>query len=334
MLCLYFSLVYDVTKPESSTNLLKWLTEFIQQADIRDPENFPFVLVGNKIDNQRDRALTKRQGQELAIRLKRICKDAAVDRWRDTPQGGLTYERYGLTRRRSTLLSGSTTSAGESVIPGPRGRMFGVSRTPKSDAPSSPMSASPTSPTLPHPDGPSAPKLPWAGSSTRLKDPHWRDSITSRYSLYETASEFSEEDFGKTSVSSDEGEWESSQAASVDEAEEGSSESEQESDNVDVDALSKSANTLLLQPVSASKVSSPPLQTNLSTGGLPLFEVSAKIGTRIEEIFAYIAENVRTPKYSFDILAGDEEDWDSVGSRKGKVSVMATPRSSGSSCAC
>lgn len=41
-------LVYDVTSPSSFQKLDSWLNEFIRLAD--PPENFPFVLVGNKID--------------------------------------------------------------------------------------------------------------------------------------------------------------------------------------------------------------------------------------------------------------------------------------------
>ncbi|KAI8817982.1 uncharacterized protein EV422DRAFT_574449 [Fimicolochytrium jonesii] len=58
-------LVYDVTKPESVTNLLKWMTDFIRQADIPNPDSFPFVVVGNKVDVS-NRAVSKRQGQEIA----------------------------------------------------------------------------------------------------------------------------------------------------------------------------------------------------------------------------------------------------------------------------
>ncbi|KAI9093131.1 P-loop containing nucleoside triphosphate hydrolase protein [Phlyctochytrium arcticum] len=62
-------LVYDVTNPASTASLYKWMTEFIRQADIRDPERFPFVLVGNKMDDTRGRAVSKWEGQELAPSL-------------------------------------------------------------------------------------------------------------------------------------------------------------------------------------------------------------------------------------------------------------------------
>ncbi len=43
-------LVYDVTAPQSFKALDSWRDEFLIQASPRDPDNFPFVVLGNKID--------------------------------------------------------------------------------------------------------------------------------------------------------------------------------------------------------------------------------------------------------------------------------------------
>lgn len=43
-------LVYDVTSPNTFKSLDSWRDEFLIQASPRDPENFPFVVIGNKID--------------------------------------------------------------------------------------------------------------------------------------------------------------------------------------------------------------------------------------------------------------------------------------------
>eukprot|EP00878_Enallax_costatus_P001655 GHUV01001807.1.p1 GENE.GHUV01001807.1~~GHUV01001807.1.p1 ORF type:complete len:207 (+),score=38.84 GHUV01001807.1:185-805(+) len=43
-------LVYDVNSTKSFENLDTWRDEFLIQAQPRDPENFPFVVLGNKID--------------------------------------------------------------------------------------------------------------------------------------------------------------------------------------------------------------------------------------------------------------------------------------------
>ena len=43
-------LVYDVNNSKSFDTLDSWRDEFLIQASPRDPENFPFVVLGNKID--------------------------------------------------------------------------------------------------------------------------------------------------------------------------------------------------------------------------------------------------------------------------------------------
>jgi len=42
-------LVFDVTSPTSFKALDSWRDEFLIQASPRDPENFPFVVLGNKV---------------------------------------------------------------------------------------------------------------------------------------------------------------------------------------------------------------------------------------------------------------------------------------------
>merc|ERR1712130_429684 len=43
-------LVFDVNIAKTFENLDLWRDEFLIQAAPRDPENFPFVVIGNKID--------------------------------------------------------------------------------------------------------------------------------------------------------------------------------------------------------------------------------------------------------------------------------------------
>lgn len=45
-------LVFDVTSTTSFKDLDSWRDEFLIQASPRDPENFPFVVLGNKVDLQ------------------------------------------------------------------------------------------------------------------------------------------------------------------------------------------------------------------------------------------------------------------------------------------
>jgi len=43
-------LVYDVSKVATFRALDSWRDEFLIQASPRDPDHFPFVVVGNKVD--------------------------------------------------------------------------------------------------------------------------------------------------------------------------------------------------------------------------------------------------------------------------------------------
>lgn len=56
-------LVYDVSSPNSFKSLDTWRDEFMIQASPNDPENFPFVLLGNKIDLDQRNISPKRAEQ-------------------------------------------------------------------------------------------------------------------------------------------------------------------------------------------------------------------------------------------------------------------------------
>jgi Ras-related protein Rab-7A len=43
-------LVYDVNNQKSFESLESWRDEFLVQASPKDPNNFPFIVIGNKID--------------------------------------------------------------------------------------------------------------------------------------------------------------------------------------------------------------------------------------------------------------------------------------------
>lgn len=48
-------LVFDMTNPKSFEALDSWRDEFLVQASPRDPEKFPFVTIGNKLDETNKR---------------------------------------------------------------------------------------------------------------------------------------------------------------------------------------------------------------------------------------------------------------------------------------
>lgn len=50
-------LVFDVNVAKTFENLDSWRDEFLIQAGPKDPENFPFVVIGNKIDLENTRVV-------------------------------------------------------------------------------------------------------------------------------------------------------------------------------------------------------------------------------------------------------------------------------------
>jgi len=57
-------LVYDITNRKTFENLTKWKQGFIDNAAPDDAKNFPFVVLGNKIDRETERKVDGREGQE------------------------------------------------------------------------------------------------------------------------------------------------------------------------------------------------------------------------------------------------------------------------------
>jgi len=57
-------LVYDVTQPTTFKSLESWRDEFLIQASPRDPENFPFVVIGNKVDLGDSRVVTTKRAMQ------------------------------------------------------------------------------------------------------------------------------------------------------------------------------------------------------------------------------------------------------------------------------
>lgn len=52
-------LVYDITVEKSFDQLNSWRDEFLNQANPRDPDNFTFVVIGNKVDRENERRVPK-----------------------------------------------------------------------------------------------------------------------------------------------------------------------------------------------------------------------------------------------------------------------------------
>ncbi|XP_050308928.1 ras-related protein Rab-7a [Anthonomus grandis grandis] len=56
-------LVFDVTAPNTFKSLDSWRDEFLIQASPREPDNFPFVLLANKVDLEPKAISPKRAAQ-------------------------------------------------------------------------------------------------------------------------------------------------------------------------------------------------------------------------------------------------------------------------------
>ena len=53
--------MFDVNVAKTFENLNSWREEFLIQAGPRDPENFPFIVLGNKIDLENSRVVSQKK---------------------------------------------------------------------------------------------------------------------------------------------------------------------------------------------------------------------------------------------------------------------------------
>lgn len=59
-------LVYDVTEPKSLDSLALWKSDFVDQVGLDEHEEFAFVVIGNKVDLDTQRQVTKAKGEQVA----------------------------------------------------------------------------------------------------------------------------------------------------------------------------------------------------------------------------------------------------------------------------
>ena len=82
-------LVYDITKPESLKNLDRWKQELIDKHTTIpcDPFLFPFVVIGNKNDCEKERKVEKRAGE-------RWCQaNDNIPFYETSSKEGVTFEK-------------------------------------------------------------------------------------------------------------------------------------------------------------------------------------------------------------------------------------------------
>ena len=61
-------LVFDITSPETFTSIESWRSEFLEQLTPSNPNEFPFVLIGNKCDRENEMQVNKEQ-------IENFCKE-------------------------------------------------------------------------------------------------------------------------------------------------------------------------------------------------------------------------------------------------------------------
>lgn len=63
-------LVFDVNNSKSFDALDSWRDEFLIQASPRDPDNFPFVVLGNKIDVEDSKRVVRSKSFGLGLLIR------------------------------------------------------------------------------------------------------------------------------------------------------------------------------------------------------------------------------------------------------------------------
>ena len=59
--------MYDVNQAKSFETLDNWRDEFLLQSSPKDPDNFPFILLGNKVDvEESKREVTQKRAMQWA----------------------------------------------------------------------------------------------------------------------------------------------------------------------------------------------------------------------------------------------------------------------------
>ncbi len=61
------ALVFDITNQKSFENLSKWKEGFIEHAAPNDPNKFPFVLIGNKVDRENERKVKSQEAKQWCL---------------------------------------------------------------------------------------------------------------------------------------------------------------------------------------------------------------------------------------------------------------------------
>ena len=67
-------LVYDIADSKTFAGLKPWKDEFLIQAAPNDPDNFPFMVLGNKSDKENDRRVKKSQAESFCKEINNYAR--------------------------------------------------------------------------------------------------------------------------------------------------------------------------------------------------------------------------------------------------------------------
>lgn len=77
-------LVFDLTSKKSFENLNTWREEFLVQSAPPDPDNFPFVVLGNKVDLKESRVVNLKAAQDFCKSKKIIQQETETPLFYET----------------------------------------------------------------------------------------------------------------------------------------------------------------------------------------------------------------------------------------------------------
>jgi Ras-related protein Rab-7A len=80
-------LVYDLTNAKTFENLKDWREEFLHQANPKGADSFPFIVVGNKKDLDKERHVVPKK------RAKAFCEKLSMPHFRASAKDGSNVEK-------------------------------------------------------------------------------------------------------------------------------------------------------------------------------------------------------------------------------------------------
>jgi Ras-related protein Rab-7A len=97
-------LVYDITDGKSFDMLKNWRDEFLVQAAPRDPNNFPFIVLGNKLDREADRRVSEKKAETWC----RQANDTPIPHYETSAKEAVNVEQAFQTIAKAALKQEQT----------------------------------------------------------------------------------------------------------------------------------------------------------------------------------------------------------------------------------